>query len=265
MSVALIAGEGALPEEIARRMAGGGEKLVVYAMRENCESIAHHASCVCPLGLSQIAGVLADMTSRGIRKVVLAGVVPKRAIFQPSSLDGLGRKVLERLASRDDHSLLGGVVALLEGAGFEVIGYRDILSDLMAASGDIAGREPSELELLDVAYGKEIISTIAPLSFGQSVVVCQRSVVAVEAMEGTDEMIRRAGALASGGVVVKRIKAGQDERFDIPTVGPTTLRGMASAGLTCLALHAGWTLILKPEEFRSVADENGLSVIGVDY
>lgn len=265
MSVALIAGEGALPEEIARRMAKGGEAPIVYAMREDCRELAPNAKEVLPLFRTDMKATLGDMMARGVRKIVLAGVVPKKTIFSPAMMDGMARDFLAKLSVRDDHTLLGGIVALFERAGFEVIGYRDILSDLMAVNGPIAGRAPSDLERDDMNYGMNIANAVVPLSFGQTVVVCQKSVVAVEAMEGTDETIKRAGAFCKGGVVVKMIKEGQDERFDIPTVGPTTLRLMADSGLGCLALQAGWTLILHPDEFKAVAEEKNLSVVGVDY
>ena len=102
------------------------------------------------------------------------------------------------------------------------------------------------------------------LSFGQTVVVNKRSVVAVEAMEGTDATLLRAGSLCVGGTVVKMMRLDQDERYDIPTVGPNTLRNMAQAKLSCLALHAGWTLIMDPEEFRAVAEKEKIAVVGVE-
>ena len=105
---------------------------------------------------------------------------------------------------------------------------------------------------------------MVPLSFGQTVIVNKRSVVAVEAMEGTDATLLRAGSLCKGGTVAKMMRLDQDERYDIPTVGPDTLRHMAQAKLSCLALHAGWTLILEPEEFRSIALKEDISVIGVE-
>ncbi len=265
MSVALIAGEGALPEEIARRMAKAGEGPVVYAMREDCGALVPHAKEVLPLFRAEIRATLGDMVARGVRKIMLAGVVPKTMIYRAGEMDGMARDFLAGLAVRDDHTLLGGIVSLFERAGFEVIGYRDLLDDLMATSGQIAGRAPTDRERDDMRYGMDIVSAIVPLSFGQTVVVCGKSVVAVEAMEGTDQTIRRAGSLCNGGAVVKRIKPGQDERFDIPTVGPTTLRLMAEAGLGCLALQAGWTLILNPDEFGTVAAEKNLAVVGVDY
>ncbi|MDR1943909.1 MAG: UDP-2,3-diacylglucosamine diphosphatase LpxI [Synergistaceae bacterium] len=265
MSVALIAGEGALPETIAARLAAEGNKPFVYALREDSGAFSPNAREVLPLFRVELKSTLVDMTSRGVRKVIFAGVAPKALIYRPEMLDGMALEFLAGLGARDDHSLLGGLVTLVEKAGFEVIGYRDLLSDMLAPRGLIAGRPPSASETEDIGYGVEIAGKVLPLSFGQSVVVSRKSVVAVEAMEGTDAAILRAGSLCGGGVVVKMMKRGQDARYDIPVVGPGTLRSMAEAGLSCLAVQADWTLILSPDEFRRTAIEGKMSITGVDY
>ncbi|MDR3280413.1 MAG: UDP-2,3-diacylglucosamine diphosphatase LpxI [Synergistaceae bacterium] len=265
MAVALIAGEGALPEEIAMRLARVGEHPVVYAMREDCEAFSDYAADIVPVFKTELAASLADMASRGVRKVMFAGLVPKTLMYRPEMLDKMARKLVDDLENRDDHTLLGSIVAIFERAGFSVVGYTDILSDLIAQPGFVAGRCPTDDETADVRYGIEIARTVAPLSFGQSIVVNRRSVVAVEAMEGTDATILRAGALCRKGVLVKMIKQGQDPRFDIPVVGPNTLNLMNKAGLTCLAVRAGWTLVISPDEFAAVAREYNLSVTGIDY
>jgi DUF1009 family protein len=263
MSVALVAGEGSLPEEIASRLAARGEKPVVYALREDYGLLDEYAEAVVPVLKAELGASLADMACRGVRRVMFAGYVPKTLIFRPELLDKMAKKLVDSLENRDDHSLLGSIVSVFERAGFEVIGYTDILNDLLAPSGFIAGREPDEAERGDVAYGAEIAKVIAPLSFGQSVIVNRRSVVAVEAMEGTDAAILRSASLCKRGVLVKIIKAGQDARFDIPVVGPQTLRLMDRAGLSCLAVQAGKTLVMSPDEFAASARELGVAVTGI--
>jgi DUF1009 family protein len=171
---------------------------------------------------------------------------------------------LSSLGERDDHSLLGGIVSLLGRAGIEVEGYMDILSDLLAKNGMIACREPNSLESEDIAYGMGIANRLLPLSFGQSIVVCGKAVVAVEAMEGTDETIKRAGVISHAGVLIKMMRADQDIRYDIPVVGPRTLELMTRGGLTCLALPAGRALVISPEEFDEIARAGNISVIGMN-
>ncbi|MDR1514958.1 MAG: UDP-2,3-diacylglucosamine diphosphatase LpxI [Synergistaceae bacterium] len=265
MTVALIAGEGLLPELIASRLADGGNKPLVYAMRKDTGALASRALDIIPLSGARIGDALLDMARRKVKKAILAGFVPKNIIYSPEAMDETAKRFLAALSERDDHSLLGAIVSLLEKSGIEVMGYRDLLSDLLARNGLIAGRPPSPAETADVSYGVRIAESVLPLSFGQSIIVNGKAVVAVEAMEGTDAAVLRAGTLSRGGVVVKMIKQGQDERYDLPVVGPKTLKSMNSAKLTCLAVHTGWTLVLCPDEFREAASDFGISVIGVDY
>jgi DUF1009 family protein len=265
MTVALIAGEGSLPEIIAGRLADGGNKPLVYAMRKDNGAFVSSALDIIPLSGVRIGDALFDMARRGVKRAILAGLVPKNIIYRPDEMDETAAKFLAALPERDDHSLLGAIVSLLEKSGIEVAGYRDLLRDLLAASGSIAGRAPSPAETADAAYGVRIAKSVLPLSFGQSIIVNGKAVVAVEAMEGTDAAILRAGELSRGGVAVKMIKPGQDERYDLPVVGLETLRSMHRAKLTCLAVHTGWTLILCPDEFSREASDFGISVIGVDY
>ncbi|MDR1915910.1 MAG: UDP-2,3-diacylglucosamine diphosphatase LpxI [Synergistaceae bacterium] len=265
MTVALIAGEGELPEEIARRMALKGERPIIYTMREDIDSLFPHADDIIPVFRTDLASTLMDMTARNVRQIMFAGLVPKTLLFRPEMMDDMARQLIASLETRDDHALLGGIVAFFEKSGFEVIGYTDILRDLLAVPGRIAGREPSCEEMTDVEYGIDIAKVVVPLSFGQSIVVNDKSVVAVEAMEGTDAAVLRAGSLCRKGVLIKMMRKGQDSRFDIPVVGPRTLNLMRRAGLTCLAIQAGWTLVLSPEKFAAEAKEHDLSVVGIDY
>jgi DUF1009 family protein len=265
MSVALIAGEGSLPEEIAARLHGIGERPVVYSLREDYGTLPEYAEDVVPVFKTELAASLKDMAARGIKKVMFAGYVPKTLMYRPEMLDDMARKLVDGLENRDDHTLLGSIVSVFEKFGFEVDGYMDILSDLLAPMGFIAGRSPDNGELDDVSYGVGIARVTVPLSFGQSVVVNRRSVVAVEAMEGTDATILRSGGLCRKGVLVKMLKPGQDPRFDIPVVGTNTLHLMKRAGLTCLAVHGGRTIIMARDEFAAVAREHGIAVTGIDY
>lgn len=264
MTVALIAGEGSLPELIAARLSEKGDKPFVYALRETSDEFAPNAADVVQVFRTDIATTLADMAGRGVRQVMFAGMVPKTLMYNAAMQDKMAREFVAGLAVRDDHSLLGGIVRIFEKSGFEVIGYSDILADHLAGPGVIAGRAPTEAESSDVEYGVGIAKVVVPLSFGQTVIVNRRSVVAVEAMEGTDATIVRAGSICKGGALVKMMKRGQDLRYDIPTVGPQTLHLMSRAGITCLALHTGRTLIMAKDEFAKFADDNGISVVGFE-
>lgn len=268
--VGLIAGEGLLPVLTAERILAAGVSLYIYSAGGTNRFPALPRDRVINLfslpgaqGRFNLQVLLLDMKSRGIAAVSLAGLVPKKimygAVADPVLLNLLAP------GANDDHSLLGRIVAAFEKFGFAVLPYTIFLKDCLASSGAIAGRNPTEKERADVEYGRNILSVTLPLSFGQSVVVANGAVAAIEAMEGTDEMIRRAGSFVSGagGVVVKMMRADQDERFDIPTVGTDTLRNMAAAGLSCLALEAGRTIILQPDDFAVLAEEFFIAVEGI--
>ena len=262
--IALIAGEGSLPVVIASRLTDNGNPPVVYSIRESIGELSKYALDVINITKPDFGFTIKDMKKRGVRSIIMAGTVSKTLVFKPSLFDLTTQRFLAGLLFRDDHSILGAIVDFLEKEGFKVLSYRDIVPDLLAKSGHIAGRAPTRDELDDSEYGFSICKAVVPLSFGQTVIVNKRSVVAVEAMEGTDATLLRAGSLCKGGTVAKMMRLDQDERYDIPPVGPDTLRHMAQAKLSCLALHAGWTLILEPEEFRSVALKEDISVIGVE-
>ncbi len=262
---AVVAGEGLLPQEIARRLTARGNPPVVYALREEVGELSKFALELLHFPRLELKAVMEDLLQRGVQELILAGGVPKTLMYHPALLDDSARQLVRSIRDRDDHSLLGGVVAYIENAGIRVVQYADIIEDLLAPEGHIAGREPTEREWDDLCYGCNVASQVLHLSFGQTVVICDRSVVAVEAMEGTDAALLRAGGLCKGGVVVKMMRADQDMRYDLPTVGTKTLVTMARAGLRCLAVEAGRTVILTPEYVRGIAADMGIAVVGVRH
>ena len=262
---ALVAGDGALPEEIARRLATEkGRRGVIYVLGGRREALEPWGEVTISLERVCLASTVADMLRRGVRGVVLAGSVPKNTMYRASQLDDTMRDLLRRLPENNDHALLGAVVALLESSGLSVLRYGDVLDDLLAPEGILGCREPSSEEGADVAYGVTVASKLVPLSFGQTVVVRDRAVVAVEAMEGTDETLERAGRWAAGGAVVKLMRRDQDDRYDLPVVGPRTLRIMGRWGLRCLAVEKGRTILLDRKNFLALADAEGIAVVGID-
>lgn len=261
--IALIAGEGLLPVVLATRLTEVGTPPVIYSVRENVGELSKYALAVVNITKPDLGFAISDMQKRGVKSIIMAGTISKTLIFKPSLFDFTTQKFLANLIFRDDHSILGAIVDFFEKRGFKVLSYRDIIPDLLATKGYIAGRKATKDELDDAEYGFGICKITTPLSFGQTVIVNKRSVVAVEAMEGTDATLLRAGSLCKGGTVTKMMRLDQDERYDIPTVGPNTLRHMAEAKLNCLALHAGWTLIMEKEEFMAIAEREGIAVIGV--
>ena len=269
---ALIAGGGALPAEVARGMAASGLDLTVYTFGSDDggrifpvgpERVVPLLSLPGAGGRLSLRALAADLRTRGIPRVTLAGLVPKTVMYGAGADETLMSVVTG--GANDDHGLLGRIVTLFETFGFTVLPYDNFVKDSLAPMGPVSGRAPSEGEREDCKYGQTILSVTLPLSFGQSVVVARGAVVAVEAMEGTDEMIRRAGKILGGvpGVVVKMMRPDQDVRFDIPVVGTETLGLMAKAGLTALFLEGGRTIIVEKEAFVSLADDLSIAVEGI--
>ena len=263
MNIALIAGQGILPVEIAKKLQALQKSTLILALRDDPEKLAPYASRLVHMKAPALGRGLREVKAFGADSVIMAGRIPKRIIYcLPLMFDRMSRSVI-RKSLHDDHSLLAAIVNVIESENIKVIPYWQILPEFIASSGKLSSRSPTQKELHDTAYGQEILRVTLPCSFGQAVCVADGAVSAVEAMEGTDRMILRAGELAGHGVVVKMMRTDQDMRYDLPTVGPRTLENMRKAGLTCLAVEAGKTLILEPEEFFVLAERYSIAVWGI--
>jgi DUF1009 family protein len=193
----------------------------------------------------------------------MAGQVQHRRIFSNIVPDLKLLSVLARLALKNTDSLIGAVASVLEGEGIRLLPSTGFLEDQLAGAGPLTRRQPSKEQTQDIAYGVRIAGALTALDLGQTVVVKQGAAVALEAMEGTDETIRRAGALAGkGATVVKLAKPNQDLRFDVPVVGLRTLDAMAAAGAEVLAVEAGKTLLFDKPAFLAEADRRGIAIFG---
>ena len=262
-SIALIAGQGILPVEIAKKLRELQSETLILALRDDLETLRPYASRLVHMSSPNLGRGLREIKSFGADSVIMAGRIPKQLIYcLPLLFDPLSRSVLRRCL-HDDHSLLGAIVNAFEAEGVKVIPYWQILPEFIAQKGKLSEREPTPKEQKDIAYGIEILRVTLPCSFGQSVSVADGAVIAIEAMEGTDKMILRAGELVGRGVVVKMMREDQDMRYDLPTVGVRTLENMKKAGLTCLAVESGRTLILEPEEFFALAEKYNIAVWGI--
>jgi DUF1009 family protein len=263
--LALVAGEGELPLEILKAMKNSGTALPkVYLFADDERPYSEQGIAVQRItNPMAIAMTLAKMRLSGIKQMIMAGRIPKRSMYNKKLLDEGAKTILSSVQERSDHNLLAGVVKYIEKFGIKVVGYDDIIPEMLAQEGKIAGPDPSEEQLRDCEYGIKILKVLLPLSFGQSLVVSGRAVVAVEAMEGTDQIIKRAGALSGHGILLKGMRADQDRRYDIPVVGIQTLHSMYEAGLKGLFIESGNVLLLHKSEFIQEADRLGICVTGV--
>lgn len=264
MSIALLAGGGILPVEIARKLCTIQRPGLILSLGADVEILRPYAGKITVMKAPSLGRGIRELKSYGADKLIMAGIIPKKLMYcLPLIFDPLSVKVFRR-ALHDDHSLLGSIVKALEEAGITVIPYWQILPEFIAEAGKLSSRQPTKQEFSDINYGREILRVILPCSFGQGLCVADGSIVAVEAMEGTDRMIQRAGEISGRGVVIKMMKPGQDMRYDLPTAGTITLENMHKAGLTCLAVEAGKTLILEPDKFFGLAGKYNIAVWGIE-
>lgn len=262
-NIALIAGEGVLPVEIAKKLQKIQDSTLIIALRDNPEILRPYAGNLIHLRTPNFTRGLKEIKAHGSDQLIMAGSISKKIIYRvPFAFDKLALKIL-KTSLRDDHSLLGAVVKVFEDENIKVIPYWQILPEFIAPAGQLSKREPNEHELKDIEYAKKILNVTLPLSFGQSICVADEAVVAIEAMEGTDAMIKRSGNLIKRGVLVKMMRKDQDMRYDLPTVGIKTIENMKESGLSCLAVEAGKTLIMEPEKFFALADKFKIAVVGV--
>ena len=262
----LIAGNGRFPFLVAEAARRSGRRVVAVAVEEEAApELAASVDEIHWVGLGQLGRCIEVLKSAGVSEAVMAGQVQHRRIFSGIVPDLKLAGVLLRLAVKNTDSLIGGVADALGREGIRLLPSTTLLADQMASAGAMSRRRPTAAERQDIAYGVKVARALAALDLGQTVVIKDRAAVALEAMEGTDEVIRRAGRLAGPGTtVVKLAKPRQDMRFDVPVVGARTVEAMREAGARTLAVEAGKTLLLDHTAVLAAADEAGVAVWGID-
>jgi DUF1009 family protein len=270
-ALAVIAGAGRLPALIARSARKAGRSVHVVALQALSDPAVGEEADSCEwLQLGEFARMLESFARAGAREIALAGKVPKAFLWQHREAvkpDARALGFLAALKDRKDDSLLGAIAELLAAEGYALASQLEVAPELVAPAGVIAGREPSDAERADIAFGFPIARALGGLDVGQSVVVQGRAVLALEAIEGTDAAIARGLAFAERGrpaCVVKVAKPNQDPRFDVPAVGPDTVRALAAGGGSALAVEAGRTLVVDRDALAREAEAAGIAVSGVD-
>jgi hypothetical protein len=260
----LIAGNGRFPFLVADAARRSGRRVVAVAIREETDpELSGSVDEIHWVGLGQLGRCIEALRAAGVREAVMAGQVKHKQIFSGLVPDLKLMGVLARLAFKNTDSLIGGVADALLRDGITLLPSTALLGDHMATEGSMTSRAPTREELKDVEYGVQVARTLAGMDLGQTVVVKQRAAVALEAMEGTDEVIRRAGRIAGAGtVVVKVAKPRQDMRFDVPVVGEGTIETMREAGARVLAVEAGRTLLLGRPGFLAASEKADIAVYG---
>jgi UDP-2,3-diacylglucosamine hydrolase len=264
----LIAGHGRFPFLVLDAARGAGHHVTVVALKEETfpelADLAAHAPAapIHWISVGQLGKCISVLKEAGVSRAVMAGQVKHTKLFDVRP-DMTALSVLMRLKARNTDALISAVADVLRDNGIELIDSTAFLAPLMAQAGVLTGRGPTALEQAELDFGYRIADAIAGMDIGQMIVVKSAAVVAVEAMEGTDAVIARAGQLAGPGTcVIKVAKPNQDMRFDVPVVGVSTIEAMRAAGATILSVDAGKTLMIDGDAIIRAADAAGICLVG---
>src|SRR5580704_5901107 len=274
--IGLIAGNGKFPFLVLDAARSKGLDVVVAAIKEEASSeIEHHgASAVYWLSLGELSKLIDTFKRENITRAIMAGQVKHKQIFSSIKPDWRLAKLLLSLTTRNTNSLIGAVSKVLADEGITLMNSAELLEPMLATEGVLTARAPSNSERTNITYGHAVADHLSRFDIGQTVVIAEAACVAVEAMEGTDAAILRAGEIMQSPslgkepstfsralTVVKVAKPNQDMRFDVPVVGLHTIETMKQAGATCLALDAGRCLLLDREALLSAANDADICVI----
>ena len=269
MRLGLIAGNGRFPFLVLEAARGAGHDVTVVAIKEEAFPDLADVAARPPaadlhwISLGQLGKCISTLKSAGVTQAVMAGQVKHTKLFADIVPDLTLLGVLMRLKAKNTDALISGVADALRDNGITLVDSTAFLAPLLAREGVLTRRPPSDEEQSDLAFGYRIADTIASLDIGQTIAVKSSAVVAVEAMEGTDAVIARAGHLAGSDVrIVKVAKPNQDMRFDVPVVGVSTIEAMKAAGASALSVDAGKTLMIDGEAIIKAADDAGIAIVG---
>ncbi len=261
----LVAGYGSFPLELAASLQSQGVEVHTVAAREETfPEIERYSTSTCWLHVGQLGGMIRAFKAAGVDAIVFAGKVRKLHLFRNFRPDLTAIKTLARIPDRKDDTLMNAIADEVIRAGIEVLPQTEFAGEMLAGEGLLFGPKPAKSSFHDMDFGYIQARGVAALDIGQTVVVQDGAVLAVEAIEGTDEAITRGGSMGSGkAAVIKVAKPGQDLRFDVPAVGPDTLEIMHASGCNVLAIEAGKTLILERQKAKRVAKQYAISVFGM--
>jgi UDP-2,3-diacylglucosamine hydrolase len=283
MRLGLIAGNGSFPLLLLDAACAQGAQVVVAAIKEETSPLIEQrgAASVHWMSLGELSKLIETFKKEGVETAIMAGQVKHKQIFSGIRPDWRLAKILFSLTTRNTDSLIGAVAKVLEDEGIHLISSTSYLEPLLAKTGTLTQRQPSVAEQKNIDYGRQVAGYLARYDIGQTVVIAESACVAVEAMEGTDATILRAGeimksltteptpalaspvapALSRDLTVVKVAKPEQDMRFDVPVIGIRTVETMRQAGATCLAIDAGRCLMLDGEGILRSANQAGIAIV----
>ena len=261
----VLSGIGHLPVEVAQNAKARGMRVVAIGVVPDIdEELAKIADVYYEINVGKIGKIFNTLHKEAVTDVTMIGKVTKEVLYKKGLFipDFKALKILASLPNRKDDTIMLAIVKELEKDGFRVMNQGELIRSLFPEEGVLTRRKPTEAELSDMEFGFQMAKAIGGLDIGQTVVVKNRAVMAVEAIEGTDKCILRGGELGKGGAIVaKTAKPNQDQRFDIPGFGVKTLQSMVQAGATGIILEKGGALIAQREETIAFADEHNITIV----
>lgn len=260
----ILSGVGHLPVEVARSARSLGYRVVAVGLVPGIDpELEGSVDAYYDINVGKVGKIISTLKKNDVTKVTMIGKVTKEVLYKVGAIvpDLRAVKILASLPNRKDDTIMRAIVQELEDEGLEVMDQKQLITPLLPQPGVLTRRKPTEAEMEDMRFGFKMAKAIGGLDIGQTVVVKNRAVMAVEAIEGTDACILRGGFLGKGGVIVaKTAKPGQDQRFDIPGFGTKTMESMIHAGATGVVLEAGNTLIVEREKVIAMAEEHNITI-----
>ena len=266
-TLGLLAGIGHLPVDVAQSAKKLGYKVVAIAVvPETDPELPENADVFYTINVGKVGKILRTLKQNDVKNVTMIGKVTKEVLYKTGVVipDLTTIRVLASLPDRKDDTIMNAIVKLIEDAGMHVMDQTVLVRPLLPEPGVLTKRKPTEQEWKDMQFGFRMAKELGRLDIGQTVVVKNQAVMALEAIEGTDACILRGGFLGKGGVIVaKTAKPAQDNRFDMPSVGTTTLTSMIHAGATGIVIEAGRTLLVDRKRTLAMADEKGITIVSM--
>ena len=266
-TLGLLAGIGHLPVDVAQSARALGYKVVAIAVVADTDpELPDNADVFYTINVGKVGKILQTLKRHDVKNVTMIGKVTKEVLYKNGVVvpDLTTIRVLASLPDRKDDTIMNAIVKLIEDAGMHVMDQTQLIQPLLPEAGVLTQRQPTEQEWKDMQFGFRMAKELGRLDIGQTVVVKNQAVMALEAIEGTDACILRGGFLGKGGVIVaKTAKPAQDNRFDMPSVGPITLTSMIHAGATGIVLEAGRTLLVDRKRTLAMAEENGITIVAM--
>lgn len=264
-NIGLFAGMGRIPVILAQSIKEKGLGVIAVSVDKNNEDdLKKYCNKVYNISPTQLGKIISTLKDESVKELVMVGKVEKNLLYQNLKFDLRSIKLLAVLKDRQDATILSAIVEELAKEGIKVLPQTAFLSHLLYPPSVLTKKKPDTRESRDIDFGMRIVEKIAELDISQTIVVKNQAILAIEAIEGTTEAIRRGTAISKEAVIVKTSKKNQDTRFDIATVGIETVNAMAEGKASCLAIKAGRTFLVDREETVRMADKAGISIVVVE-